>query len=468
MTWRTALWLAFRGGRSDRLRIVLTSGATAVATVLLLLAAVVLTPAGPDHAPYANPVLWTERGLAGGTALALVLVCLPFLAFAGQCSRIGAPARERRFEDLARLGATSADLRRLGALESGVASVVGVVIGVLLYGLLAVVIASIGASVPIIPDLEFDAVGYRWSPDAYLLPTDRMPAWWVALPVLVLLPALVTLVSSAGTTPGGRRTVAARSLPRPSARSVVLVVGGLATYGAAIGIGHFLLPEHSWIFPALALVALVIFTAGATGLTRPVGIALGGRLAAVTDRPDLLLAGRRMVAQHRPSGSRVTLILGCVVGGAALVVRASTVEMVAEQGDYGGFKTQTYALLLVALVIGMAGSALGLLVGELEGVVEGRRSLATAAAAGVPRGVIARAVVVEAVLPVLPTTLVATAIGAATASMYRVAFDNAPGAPLPSLVAFVLAVWLVVVAAAGLATFALPASTDVSEARVPA
>ncbi len=123
MTWAGATWLAFRGGRSDRLRIVLTVASTAVAAVFVLLAGAVVTEPDPmSGTVYANFQLWTEDGLRGGTVFALALLCLPFLAFAAQCSRIGAPARERRFEDLARLGATRRELRRVTAIESGLAS----------------------------------------------------------------------------------------------------------------------------------------------------------------------------------------------------------------------------------------------------------------------------------------------------------------------------------------------------------
>lgn len=470
MTWAGATWLAFRGGRSDRLRIVLTVASTAVAAVFVLLAGAVVTPWDPaSGAAYSNVELWTQDGLRGGTVLALALLCLPFLAFAAQCSRIGAPARERRFEDLARLGATRRELRRVAAIESGLASVGGVLLGLPLYALLAVVVGVVGGPVSMYRGISAVPVGTEWSPDALLLPTDRVPTWWVALPGLVLLPLLVTLSASVGAArrqdEGQRERSVRRRLTRSGAIAASgLVLGGILIYllGAAVA-----LPSIVW--PLVLLVAVVLLALGAAGLAGELAVVAGARLAVGAGRADLLLAGRRMEARQRRGASRLTLLLGCLVGGAVLVLRADALAMSARQGDVGGFFAQTYLLLIVALGVATAGSALGLLVAEVEGIVERRRSLATAVAAGVPRGVIARAVVVEAVLPVVPAVVVTTLVGALFARIFVLALsEERSGLPAFDLVLFAGAVSLTAVLAAGLATLALPASTDVSEARVPA
>lgn len=467
MTWRSALWLAFRGGRSDRLRIVLTVASTSVATVLVVLAGAVATPPGTLQGNYANPELWTEEGLRGGTVFALGLLCLPFLAFAAQCSRVGAPARERRLGDLARLGATPHELRRLTALEAGVASAGGVLVGLPLYALLAVVIGAVGGPVPVYRDVVPIPVGSTWMADALLLPTDRVPTWWVVVPGLVLLPLLVAWVASVGAARKARRDAvrpARRRVAGPAGLVVLAlllaVVSPLVVSGTAQG---------TVLFSVVLLAAVVAFSVGAAGLTAELAAALGSRVAVASGRADLLLAGRRMAGGQRRGASRLTLLLGCLIGGGALVLRADALTMSAQVGDSGGFFDQTYALVLVALGLATTVSALGLLVGEVEGVVERRRSLATAVAAGVPRGVIARSVVLEAVVPVIPAVAVTTVVGAVLAHAYLVSVGSSEGGfPTANVLLFVGVVSVSAVLASGLAALALPASTDVSEARVPA
>ncbi|QKE85707.1 FtsX-like permease family protein [Arthrobacter sp. NEB 688] len=470
MTWAGATWLAFRGGRSDRLRIVLTVASTAVAAVFVLLAGAVVTSPDPmSGTVYANVGLWTEPGLRGGTVFALALLCLPFLAFAAQCSRIGAPARERRFEDLARLGATRRELRRVIAIEGGLASVGGVVLGVPLYGLFALVVGTIGAPVAVGPDSVSAPTRTEWMADALLLPTDRVPTWWVALPGLVLLPLLVTVSASVGAARREGRVLHEGSTRRRVARSGALAASGLALGGLIIGLLRIAPALPNIVWPLLLLAAVVLLALGAAGLAGELAVLIGARLAVGAGRADLLLAGRRMEAQQRRGASRLTLLLGCLVGGAALVLRADTLAQMERQGDTGGFFAQTYTLVLVALGLATAASALGLLVAEVEGVVERRRSLATAVAAGVPRAVIARAVVVEAVLPVVPAVVVTTLVGALFARFFALAVSqDGAGLPAAALTLFILVVSLAATAAAVAATAALPASTDVSEARVPA
>ncbi|MBM6401973.1 FtsX-like permease family protein [Phycicoccus sonneratiae] len=469
MTWSGATWLAFRGGRSDRLRIVLTVASVAVAAVFVILAGAVVAPDDLHSTTvYSNAVLWTESGLKGGTVLALALLCLPFLAFAAQCSRIGAPARERRLADLARLGATPAELRRLVALEAGIASAAGVLVGIPLYGLLALVVGAVGGPVQVYRDVDPIPVGTRWMDDALLLPTDRVPTWWVVVPGLLLLPLLVTWAASVGAARRDGAGEVTHAGSRRTLRSAALAVLGLLVAASAPRVvsGTSL---TTLLFSVLLLVAVVAFSLGAAGLAAELAVVVGARLAVAAGRADLLLAGRRMAAQQRRGASRLTLLLGCLVGGGALVLRSEALAMSEQQGDYGGFFAQTYTLVLVALGLATAASALGLLVAEVEGVVERRRSLATAVAAGVPRAVVARAVVVEAVLPVVPAVVVTTLVGALAAKTYLVSVAD-PYGPFPAgtVLGFAGVVCLAAVVAAGLATLALPASTDVSEARVPA
>ncbi|MEO8749193.1 MAG: hypothetical protein ABI384_02250, partial [Allobranchiibius sp.] len=90
----TIVRLALAGGGSDALRIVLTVVGALVATSMLLLG-VAVTQIGPRDGPYFTDLL-NQSGLHPGVVFAMVMLSLVTLSFVGQCSRIGAPARDRR------------------------------------------------------------------------------------------------------------------------------------------------------------------------------------------------------------------------------------------------------------------------------------------------------------------------------------------------------------------------------------
>ncbi|HEX5543246.1 MAG TPA: ABC transporter permease, partial [Micromonospora sp.] len=105
--------LALAGTRTDTLRVALTGLSAALATLAILAALTVLaipTPLPSDDnqmawsQQYTNALL-REPGLRPGVAFALVLLTIPVLALAGQCVRLGAPARDRRLAALRLAGA---------------------------------------------------------------------------------------------------------------------------------------------------------------------------------------------------------------------------------------------------------------------------------------------------------------------------------------------------------------------------
>ena len=73
------------------------------------------------------------EGLHTGVIVTFVLLCIPLLVFVGQCSRIGAPARDRRLAALRMAGATPSDVTRVAAAESGLAAAIGAVGGLVIY-----------------------------------------------------------------------------------------------------------------------------------------------------------------------------------------------------------------------------------------------------------------------------------------------------------------------------------------------
>lgn len=122
----TVLRLALSGGHSDALRIVLTVVGGLVATSMLLLG-VAVTAVGPRDGPYFTTLL-SESGLHPGVVFAMVMLALVVLSFVGQCSRIGAPARDRRLAAIRMAGGTPRDARSVLAAETFCAAAVGSVL----------------------------------------------------------------------------------------------------------------------------------------------------------------------------------------------------------------------------------------------------------------------------------------------------------------------------------------------------
>ena len=180
----TTLRFALAGTRTDGVRITLTALGAAFTTLGLLAITTVLSiqspPVTPDgditNAHYTNGLL-AEAGLRPGLCVALVLLTLPFLFFVVQCSRLGAPARDRRLAAYRLGGATPGQTARIIAAETGVAAVLGMIVGAAVY--------FVGRVLADHPGPE----GMR------TLPTDVLPPAWALVLVLAGLPALVVALS---------------------------------------------------------------------------------------------------------------------------------------------------------------------------------------------------------------------------------------------------------------------------------
>src|SRR5690606_3390993 len=65
--------------------------------------------------------LLDQPGTRAGVIVALLLLLVPVVGFLGQCTRIGAVHRDRRLAGLRLAGATPGPVRRIAALEAGLA-----------------------------------------------------------------------------------------------------------------------------------------------------------------------------------------------------------------------------------------------------------------------------------------------------------------------------------------------------------
>jgi hypothetical protein len=426
----TLLLLSLAGTRTDRLRTVLTAASSALAAVALLAAATVASIRGGDwvdqpdgsaiRAPgseqYASPLL-AEAGLRPGVITALVLLALPVLALAGQCIRLGAPARDRRLAAIRLAGATPRQAVLVGGAETAVASALGSLLGFGVFLLLRVLLER------------------RTADGRLALPTDILPAPGLIALCLLLVPLLAAAVGTlllrrVIITPIGvvRRARDRKPLPWPG----VLILAGLALFAVPGQMDR-----------ALNDTVLLLCLAGGVSLTM-IGVVLGtgwisyttGRLLVRTGRrPAMLLAGRRLMEDPWNGSRTLAALLAAVVAGAIAIgyrqymitefAGYDRIDALTAAGDDSGpgvaeepgFYLGAIRLILLAVLIGLIAAAAGVLVALAEGIVARRRAYAALTAVGVPRKVLSESVVWHTFAPLVPAVAIALASGVGIARL---------------------------------------------------
>lgn len=429
MKLSTLVRLALAGTATDTLRVALTAISASLGALAVLAAATVLairgdsvtvtSTSGAEGAmegwamQYSSELL-REPGLRPGVALGLLLLAIPVLALAAQCSRLGAPARERRLAALRLAGATPHQVTWTAAAETGMSSTLGAGLGLALY--------LIGLRVAHRPD------DHGLLP----LPTDVRLAWWALAGVCAGIPLLATVVAAVTlrrvtVTPFGivRRTRPSRPRPWPG----ILIGLGIASFSA---IGPLVRLERvpDWVIPSLLVTGVV---GAASGVVLGVGWlsrATGHLLLRVSQRPSTLIAARRLITDPW-SGSRAfgTLLVAVVIGAGAAGYRSL---MVTEFGvrsevgrmwaaaagrepiddDYGlGFHLRALALVDAAVAVAVVIAVVALLVALTERIVARRRAYAALVATGVPRATLGRSALWQTLLPATPAILVALGAG---------------------------------------------------------
>ena len=407
MSRATVLWLAASGSGADRVRIALTAIGAAVGTVALT-AAVTVALTGKGDGPYTTAAL-NEPGLHPGVVIGLLALCVPLLAFTGQCARIGAPARDRRLAALRMQGATPREVVRVAAVETGLSAGVGAVMGMALFLLLRVLLGgTVMASYTLERQITYanGSTGYvsdKITGQALRLPTDVLPS----LPILVLLALVIPVAATLFAVVALRRVAitpfgVVRSVQQQPPRTVPALLFVAGTGGLALSRG---IPDSTGtrvLFFGLLIATGVGLVLGATALASFIGQFLVTR----TRRPSLLIAGRRMLAAPAQAGrSGAALLLIVLLWAFAEGVR---VYLLASSDNT--FYADATRLVDVAFTIAAGIAVAGLLVGAIEGVVSRRRLLAGLSAAGTPRAVLDRAVLAEVMLPIaLPVVLAAAA-----------------------------------------------------------
>ncbi|GAB3835058.1 FtsX-like permease family protein [Dactylosporangium cerinum] len=412
----TLVRLGLAGTRTDAMRVLLTALSTALATVAVLAAANVVAigqfgdgSGGSDDwsTQYGNALL-REPGLRPGVAITLLLLTVPVFALAGQCARLGAPARDRRLAAIRLAGATPWQTTAIAAAETGVAGLIGSVCGTGVF-------------------LAGHRLLDRRDADGLLpLPTDVWPAPWFVVVAALAIPfagalAAALVMRRVTVSPFGLvRRVRRTHGPQPWS-GVFIVVGVLAF--AAIGTAsqwgqHVHVKVPGWVLPTTLLVGSACAGFGVVLGTGWLAYTGGRLLHRLARRPAGLLAAGRLMTDPWSGSRTLAVLLVCVLFGAGaagmraqFAVRADIERDADPLGQPDPFYLRTMDLIDAALLTAVVLTALAMLVVVAEGIVSRRRAYASLVATGVPRGTVSRSILWQSLLPAIPAVLVALVVG---------------------------------------------------------
>ncbi|WP_458243809.1 FtsX-like permease family protein [Streptomyces sp. MAI_2237] len=409
-------WLLTRGSdRREWWRAVLTALGAALATGIGFAIAVLTSMDGYYSVSVGSGLLDSASDRLN-VSVALGLLLIPVLGFLGQCARIGAVHRDRRLAALRLAGATPWQTRRIAALESGLACLAGAV-------------PAAAVAVPLLPHL--------WRHPA--------PAAWTGIAVVAMaVPVLGAAVSALAL----RRVVASplgrvrRTRPtRAPGRLFRAATWLLAATTLVILVGPVLSDSPVFAFgPVAVFVLALLLSCTAVWLTGSSSRQLGEGLAVRTRRPAVLIAAERLredpwAAARTHAGVLLVTVLASGFTGVRQVLLA---EVRAKSGEGSltaslSYYTAGLDLTAAAILVGLALVLTALAVGTAESLATRRRGLAAQVAAGVPRAVLARALLLETALPLAPAVAVAGIGGFAIGAWYASLTSATVVAPTPGL-----------------------------------
>ncbi|WP_217184562.1 ABC transporter permease [Streptomyces sp. AC495_CC817] len=419
---RLALLLTRGSDRREWWRMALTAAGAALATAFGLAAGALASLAGHMRLGIAAGLL-DNPGERAGVITTLLLLLVPVLGFLGQCARVGAVHRDRRLAGLRLAGASAGQVRRIAALETGVACLVGSLLATLAF---VVFLVS------------------RWHSPG--------PVTWL---VIVLVALGVPVAGAVVSVLALRRVVASplgwvRRVGPGSGRGPMWVFLGaigvlvLAALLAVAGTTRNMPDQKVGQAPLILCGALLAVGAGAVLLSGAVSKVTGRLLASRTGNPAVLIAAERLRDDPWAAArTHAAVHMGVVVGSGYLGVRQALLVHIEGPTQLSGrddFYLAGLNFTAAAIVVGFAITLFGLAVGTAESLATRRRGLAAQVAAGVPYEVLRRALLLETALPLAPSLLVAGLGGTAIAVTYATYVGGALslpyGAPLVPLAVY--------------------------------
>ncbi|WP_030894956.1 FtsX-like permease family protein [Streptomyces sp. NRRL S-474] len=407
-------WELTRGSdRGEWWRITLTATGAALATGFALAAVALASLRGGHQVPVAAGLL-DEPGTRSGVIVGLLLLLVPVLGFLGQCTRIGAVHRDRRLAGLRLAGATPWQVRRIAALETGLACLLGSAVATVLSVLLLlrqwdrptalawVGIALAAFAVPVL-GAAAGALALRRVVTSPLGWVRRVGArggrgpglLFLAGVLLVAILALLTVVTTSTAAPN-----------RPNGRVPLTMMGVVLAVGAG-----------------------AVWLSGATAKAT-------GRILAVRARSAATLIAAERLRDDPWSAARThaAVLLVTVVGTSFLGIRqvlSDVLHSTRHLAEPASYYTTGLDLTGAAIVVAFAITLSSLAVGTAESLATRRRGLAAQTAAGVPRTVLGRALLLETALPLAPAVLLSGLGGMTIGTGYALLYDR----PVPWAIA---------------------------------
>ncbi|MFD5496665.1 FtsX-like permease family protein [Streptomyces sp. NPDC127091] len=410
-------WQLTRGSdRREWWRILLTATGAALATGCALAAGVLLSLRDRYYRVPVTEGLLDEPGTRAGVILGLLLLLIPVLGFLGQCARVGAVHRDRRLAGLRLAGATPWQVRRVAALETGLACLLGSAVATVF-------------SVLLLLRLWARPTALAWVAVALIA---------VAVPVLGAVASVLALRRVVASPLGWvRRETGVRSSRGPGrlflgSAILVAAVGVLTAMSDRAPAGRV-----NWQFPVTVFAALLTVGAGSVWLAGASSRLMGRVLAGRARSAAVLIAAERLRADPwAASRTHAAMLLVTVVGTGFMGVRHAFLAVLHRDqvtlGESLSYYTTGLNLTAAAISVALLITLTGLAVGTAESLATRRRGLSAQVAAGVPRSVLNRALLLETALPLAPSLLLA-GLGGMTVGIAYGALTAIPSLPWAAL-----------------------------------
>lgn len=242
----------------------------------------------------------------------LVVLIVPSLVLVASSSRLTAARRERRLAALRLAGATPGQVTGIVAAETGVAAVVGALLGL-------AVSAVLDRAATLVP-----WAGGTWEPSDFTLPVGVTVFLVVAMPVLVLLAAVLGLRRVVRNPIGAVSAHAPK--PLRAWRLLALPVAGVFFY--------FAVTSHGTSAPVV-LLGLLMVVASAVVVGPWITFAVGRIFVQSWRKPAGLLAGRRLLDDPRGAyRASAGVVLAVFIGSMALTLLPSFEGMAGGGGTF--------------------------------------------------------------------------------------------------------------------------------------
>ncbi|WP_043494973.1 FtsX-like permease family protein [Streptomyces viridosporus] len=414
-------WRLTRGSdRQEWWRITLTALGAALAAGFALAAGVLASLRGGHHHVSVGEGLLGEPGTRSGVILGLLLLLVAALGFLGQCARIGAVHRDRRLAGLRLAGAAPGQVRRIAALETGLACLLGSAVATVF-------------SVLLLLRLWTRPTALAWAVVALVA---------VGVPVLGAAAGALALRRVVASPLGWVRRTGTRSGRGPGWLFLValLLVAGMALLAVTVTSTGTAVGRSLWQAPMTVFAALLAVGAGAVWLAGTVARLLGRVLADRARSAATLIAAERLRDDPwAPARTHAAVLLVTVAGTGFVGVRQGVLAGLRRQEPLAAdmsYYTTGLNLTAAAITMGLVITLSGLAVGTAESLATRRRGLAAQVAAGVPRSVLDRALLLETALPLAPAVLLAGAGGMAIGTGYCALVPqggSGPGTPWAAL-----------------------------------